>query len=191
MTHQISRLPFALDLPGGRSDTIGGGGALSSSFVLRAEADAEAGASTPSNSIVPGGVEWKVRLSFLASCPPKRSRDARVARSTSDRPPSHLVPRRRTTKDDIDEKARKQHTSYQPATSIAPVLPFVQRSAVLKEKEDDEGEDESFDAVGWLEMRTEVIECDVPIVVFPPSRLGLAATAVGTGTEELGGEMEL
>lgn len=47
-----------------------------------------------------------------------------------------------------------------------------------------EGEGEWF----WQEMRTEVVECDVPIIVYPPSRQGASSEESNVSTA--GGEEE-
>jgi hypothetical protein len=52
-----------------------------------------------------------------------------------------------------------------------------------------EGGEEGGEGWFWQEMRTELVECDVPITVYPPSRYG-AGSGVGSGGNPGGGKEE-
>ncbi|CED84025.1 Reduced growth phenotype protein 1 [Phaffia rhodozyma] len=196
LTIHTSRLPFSLDIP---SPGTAGGSSVSPSFVLRAEPES---AETPrrfsssrssshtgiNNGATsggtnrtgqtprshPGGLEWKIKLSFLVSVPMK----ARQGQDPSTISlPSHLLPM--VPDPQYQEFDDPRHHAFLPGPSIAPVVsmpasPSSSSATASVGKAQDEG-------VVWAEMRTEVVECDVPIVVYPPSRLGIGVTGAGGG----------
>lgn len=163
-----------------------------------------------------GGVEWKVRLSFLVSVPPKGMRHAgsvplpdgsSSALSTHkvmDRP-THLLPAFSTlpAPDAASDPASSStppttttdHQSFEPGPSISPAFayhppsssssshppsqPHQIQAEVYPVEKKIEGEGEGDQGWFWQEMRTELIECDVPITVFPPGSGGS-----GGGKEE-------
>lgn len=127
---------------------------MSPSFVLRAGPESAGG---------PGGLEWKIKLSFLVSVPIKSGLPG------SRGVPAHLVPTTSAPGQD------PRHHCFQAAESIAPVV--AGPSAGSGERQGG--------VVEWAELRTEVVECDVPITVYPPSRLGVGAASRGDGQTEL------
>lgn len=136
------------------------------SFVLRA------GGGENGEEEGKGGVEWKIRLAFLVSVPPRKSTAFASGREQGEvgeeAAPTHLVPVGPV------EGLDPRHVGWMPSGGIAPVL----REEGTRGEKGAGGE--------WKEMKTEVVECDVPIVVYPPSRLGLGvegAEGVGTGGE--------
>jgi hypothetical protein len=122
-------MPFSLDIP---SDAT-------PAFSLMAGEDGKA-----------GGLEWRVRLSFLVAVPPRRkSASVDHRRSTSARPRSpvkattpvpasvaHLLP----TDGDSDNA---------PYTSAPTLVPFMQEGNA-----------------DFVEARTEMVECEVPVSVL-------------------------
>ncbi|KAL7416950.1 Rgp1-domain-containing protein [Mrakia frigida] len=169
LTLHTTRLPFSLDIP---SPGTAGGAGIAPSFVLRAG---------EGEDIKAGGVEWKIRLSFLVSVPPKqhhhrsKSGEGGGDGAAAVMPvagvavrPTHLVPSWKNPSLD------PRHVGFEPASSIAPVLPS-SGGGMVEGRGGRVETREKRDAGGgwWKEMRTEVVECDVPISVFPPSKLGV------------------
>lgn len=152
LTPQMTRLPFSLDLTAPGAAALGG--ALSPSFHLRA------GESSATIGSRPGGLHWKVHVAFLVSAP-SRSQPTSVD-VVGQSAPTHLLPVDTTITD-------ATHEAFRPTASIAPVVALTVRDPTRPEAE----------GVLWQEMRTEIVECDVDLAMFAPSRLGLAALNVG------------
>ena len=154
LTPQTTRMPFSLDLAAPGSAALGG--ALSPSFHLRA------GESVADSK--PGGLHWKVHVAFLVSAP-SRSQPTSVE-VVGEAAPTHLI-----AADPADATADATHELLRPTSSIAPVVALTVRDPARPGAE----------GVLWQEMRTEVVECDVDLAMFAPSRLGLAALNVSAG----------
>ncbi|ORY33810.1 Rgp1-domain-containing protein [Naematelia encephala] len=126
-----SRLSFSLDIP---SDATPG-------FQLAAGPEGDT-----------GGLEWRVRLAFLVSSPPKRH----VRRKSMDEKSMnkhrhqaiHLV---RVPYEEGKDKD-KDYQLFQASTTISPLFPHLQ--------------DEGNERVTWNEASVEVVECEVPVRVL-------------------------
>ena len=154
LTPQTTRMPFSLDLTAPGSAALGG--ALSPSFHLRA-GESAAGSR-------PGGLHWKVHVAFLVSAP-SRTQPTSVE-VVGQSAPAHLL-----IADPAEEPTDTTHEHLRPTPSIAPVVALTVRDPARPEVE----------GVLWQAMRTEVVECDIDLAMFAPSRLGLAALNVGAG----------
>lgn len=157
LTPQTTRVPFSLDLDAPASAL---GSILSPSFHLRA--------GEPAAAARPGGLHWKVHVSFLVSAP-SRSQPKSVD-VIDQSAPDHMLAA------DAPPAGDQTHEVFRPTPSIAPVVRLQ-----VRDQDGKEGEI-------WQEMRTEVVECDVDLAMFAPSRLGLAALSVGGG--EPGGALD-
>lgn len=158
LTPQTTRIPFNLDFNAPGSSL---GSAISPSFTLRA---GEAPGTTVAR---PGGLHWKVHVSFLVSAP-SRSQPTSVE-IVGQSAPGHLL-----AVDPPSDEDELNDVFFRPTPSIAPVVELNVRA--------DSGKEGTI----YQEMRTEVVECDVDVAMFAPSRLGMAALNVG----EQGGQDE-
>lgn len=117
-----ARIPFSLDIP---SDA------------------------TPAFSLVAGdgkagGLEWRVRLTFLVAVPPHRKSTDR--RSMSSKTPTSQSPSRSTVIHLLPTDGDGDNAPYSASSSLVPIVRA--------------GGDE------WLEARTETVECEVPVSVL-------------------------
>lgn len=124
-TLNTSRLSFSLDIP---SD------------------------STPDFAITAGdgkrgGLQWKLRISFLVSAPNQhhnhKHRDHHRQHNDKEQTPVHLLPLPETSND-------PDNTLYAASTGLSPLLPV----------------NEGGKQVAWEEMKVETVECEVPIKVL-------------------------
>ncbi|KAK8869820.1 hypothetical protein IAR55_000388 [Kwoniella newhampshirensis] len=122
-----------------------------------------------------GGLEWRVKLSFTVAVPPHHHHHRQSNGQGTKRPTKginengggqerekknvavHLLPSSSNGSHDADNKY------YSASTSMSPLLPI---SGVSQGRTDIAGQGQGEKTREWYEMRTEVVECEVPVKVL-------------------------
>ncbi|KAI0033695.1 hypothetical protein K488DRAFT_77699 [Vararia minispora EC-137] len=127
----------------------------------------------PSPAATRGGVEWKVRVCLLVCVAPERAR-VRGARRKGDvgewassyiptsTPLCHRVVEPAALRTSTDSVG--SWTAWFTSTFVAPTT---YHDGDMEGESTHESDTEDEDEVGWEEMRTEMVECEVPVHVWP------------------------
>lgn len=113
-----------------------------------------------------GGLEWRVRLAFLVASPSRR-RQSFARRESLDKRREH-----NNTVEDQSVHLMPISTSdedndlYAASTSLAPLLPVMEQKSPAPNDPDRDKPGTERVQIGWEEMVTEVVECEIPIQVL-------------------------